>query len=1091
MAAAERAIMKRWIKNYTNYNGTPPWRGSLHLFHISYSPFTMHKRHILKVGIIILVALLLGFMDLPSEKQKKLLPSTPQAIQDSKYHLGLDLQGGSQLDYKIDLRKVPEKDRKSIVEGVTNVINTRVNGLGVSEPNIYMSSVGNEQHLIVELAGIKDLEEAKKVVGKTIQLEFKEQRGGEDSEAPKKAKSAAQALLDKVKTGGKFDVLGKEEQLSSPGKVAFQEVDFQYKDQVPGALANDLFNAKPGEILKNVIETSGEYSIDATGQVAPSKGYNVVKLIEKRDQKRDIDEKREVTVSHILISYKGAERADAGITRTEDEAKKRANEVLEKLQKGEKFALLSKQYSDDKSNKDKGGALEQGVKGENVYAKEFETAALALKKVDELSPATKTSFGFHIIKADKIKEAVKQTKTEPQVKYAKVFYSAAPDPWQDTELSGKHFTHADIQYDQFFNPYVSIQFNDEGAKLFEKLTEKNVGKPLAIFVGGQLISAPNVNEKISGGKAQISGRFTLEEANKLARDLNTGAIPAPVVLAGQYTIGATLGQDALNKSLFAGIIGFLLVALFMILYYRLPGLLATIALTIYAILMLFLIKTALPLYWSLPIAIGVFVFLVMKILHSRESGAEKAIGLVLSCLILFFLSFLLSTSVVMTLAGIAGLVLSIGMAVDANILIFERIKEELRDGRTLSAAIEVGFDRAWNSIRDSNFSSLITCVILYYFGSSIIQGFAFNLAAGILVSMFTAITITKTFISALINTRLADNLWLFGTPKRKEKKLLPIIPNRKTAYIVSLTLLVLAVIGIPVFGLKLGLDFTGGTLMEFKFEKTVNVSEIEKAFQESVQTLNKQKENTKKDNAEAKIDLGAPHIVPSEKGFIVKTRHISSEVHDLIIPELKKKLGAFEETRFNTVGPTVGESLRWRAVFAVIVASIMIVLYIAFAFRKIPRHVSKWRFGTAAIIALLHDLGIMLGVYVYFGVFFGVEIDALFITALLTILGFSVHDTIVVFDRIREKLKYQKHDESFAAITNQAVNETIARSINTSFSVFLTLLALAIFGSESIRFFVLSLLVGIVAGTYSSIFVASPVLVDWQERAKKGVQQKR
>lgn len=203
-----------------------------------------------------------------------------------------------------------------------------------------------------------------------------------------------------------------------------------------------------------------------------------------------------------------------------------------------------------------------------------------------------------------------------------------------------------------------------------------------------------------------------------------------------------------------------------------------------------------------------------------------------------------------------------------------------------------------------------------------------------------------------------------------------------------------------------------------------------------------------------------------------------------MIPDLKKTLGDFEETRFTTVGPTVGESLRYRAFFAVGFASLMIVLYIAFAFRKVPKHVGQWRFGVSAIIALLHDLGIMVGIYVYFGVFFGTEIDALFITAMLTVMGFSVHDTIVVFDRIREKLKYQKRDETFAEVANQAVNETIARSINTSFSVFLTLLALAIFGADSVRFFVLALMVGIVAGTYSSIFVASPILVDWQEYAK-------
>jgi preprotein translocase subunit SecF len=237
-----------------------------------------------------------------------------------------------------------------------------------------------------------------------------------------------------------------------------------------------------------------------------------------------------------------------------------------------------------------------------------------------------------------------------------------------------------------------------------------------------------------------------------------------------------------------------------------------------------------------------------------------------------------------------------------------------------------------------------------------------------------------------------------------------------------------------------------------------------------------------------KLDLSKVHIVPSENNsFMVKGPHISTNAHDLLKAEIKKSLGDFEETRFSTVGPTVGSSLQYRALFAIILASFMIVLYVAFAFRKVPRHIGKWRFGVTAIVALVHDLGVMLGVYVYMGFFFGVEIDALFITALLTVLGFSVHDTIVVFDRIREKLKFQKKDESFEDIANQAVNETFARSINTSFSVLLTLASLAIFGSETIRFFVISLIVGIVCGTYSSMFVATPLLVDWQKmiRSKK------
>ncbi len=1085
----------------------------------------MKNRHFLKVGVIILTALILGFINLPAEQQKSIFPPTPQGVLDSKYHLGLDLQGGSQLDYKIDLQKVPQADQPSIVDGVMNVINNRVNSLGVSEPNIYLSTVGEEQHLIVELAGVKDLEEAKKVVGKTIQLEFKEQRTTQDTTTQTDVKNEAQSLLDRVQNGEDLAVAGKEEQLSSPGKVTFNDVDYQFKDQVSSSLTDILFNKlKPGDTYPQLIPAQGEYTVDASGSLTQSNGYYVVKLLDKRDQQKTDAQKRQVKVSHILIAYKGATRADASVTRSQDEAKALADDVLKKLQGGANFDDLAKQYSDDASNKDKGGVLDQPVTGDGTYAKEFETAALALQKNGDLSPVTQTEFGFHIIKADNVTEASSNTTTEPQVKYEKIFFDTTPDAWQTTGLTGQQFVHADVQFDQLYQPYVSIQFDADGAKLFGDITSRNVGKQVAIFVGGQLISAPVVNEKITGGKAQISGNFTVDQATNLARDLNTGAIPAPIVLAGQYTIGATLGQDALTKSLWAGLIGFLLVALFMILYYRIPGVLATIALAVYSMIMLFLIKMALPLWVSIVLALGIFVFIVMKVINSRDSGPEKAIGLVLSCFILFFISFILSTPIVMTLAGIAGVVLSIGMAVDANILIFERIKEELRDGRTLASAIEIGFDRAWSSIRDSNFSSLITCGILFYFGSSIIQGFAFNLAAGILVSMFTAITVTKTLIAALINTKLSNNLWLFGAPKKKEDKLVPIIKNRKLTYYISGTLLILAIIGIPVFGLKLGLDFTGGTLMEFKFAKTdVTPQQIEQAFTTVADKLNKeggiapstqQADSgatqqfgdltvTSVDAAAATtptlsaadgnglIDIGTPHVVPSDQGsFIIKTRHISSDAHDQMIPELKKILGDFEETRFNTVGPTVGESLRYRAIFAVLIASLMIVLYIAFAFRKVPRHVGQWRFGLSAIVALLHDLGIMLGIYVYFGVIFGVEIDALFITAMLTVLGFSVHDTIVVFDRIREKLKYQKRDETFADVANQAVNETIARSINTSFSVFLTLAALAIFGSESIRFFVLALIVGIIAGTYSSIFVASPILVDWQEYSQKQKKKK-
>lgn len=1090
----------------------------------------MKTRKLLYTVLIILGGLLLSFFDLPAETQKEWLPITPQAFLDSRINLGLDLQGGAQLDYKIDLRKVPENEKKVIVDGILNVINKRVNGLGVAEPNIYTSDIGDEKHLIVELAGVKDLEKAKQIVGKTIQLEFKEknQDQQDDTALIEEVKTEAQTLLNKALDGSDLSVLGREEQLANPDKVGFyEETEFKYKDELDNNLASALFDLKAGETLDHLIDSSNNMTIDASGQIVPGpKGFHIVKVTESQDTERTVNTPRSVKVSHILIAHKDAQKAGEEITRTKEEAAETAQGVIDKLNAGGDFAALAKEYSNDPGSAQNGGALDQTVsQDEGTYVKEFETAALTFQKAGEISSvAVESPFGYHILKADEITEAKSETTTQPQIKYIDIFFSAASNPWQDTGLDGQNFVRADVEFTPTLQPYVSIIFDDEGAKKFEELTRKNIHNEVAIFVGGQLISAPNVNEVIAGGRAQITGRFTIEEANNLARDLNTGAIPAPITLAGQYSIGATLGQDALQKSLYAGIVGFIILALFMILYYRLPGVLAVVALAIYSASLLFLVKVAMDITLALIISVALFIYILLRILKNRESGAEKTITAILACFILFFTTFILNSPIVLTLAGIAGIILSIGMAVDANILIFERIKEELRDGRQLNAAIEVGFKRAWSSIRDSNFSSLITCAILFYFGSSIIQGFAFNLAAGILVSMFSAITITKTFLEYTANTKFGEKLWYFNQPKKKKILNLPIVKNRKKYYSISAFFLIISILGLPLFGLKLGLDFTGGTLMELKFEQEVTIDQLKTALTESGTTIREtipQITNEAVDSTEAaasteaiantepaantetiattpaentvleftssdkEADLSKAQIVPTENGYIIKTPHISSALHDKLLIELKTKLGAFEESRFATVGPTVGQSLKQKAIFAILIAVAMIILYVAFAFRHVPRSIGKWRFGFTAIAALIHDLLIMLGVYIYLGVFLGVEIDALFITAMLTVLGFSVHDTIVVFDRIREKLKYQKRDETFADVTNNALNETMARSMNTSISTLIVLLMLAIFGAESIRYFVIALLVGIISGTYSSIFIATPILVDWQEKLRK------
>lgn len=735
---------------------------------------------------IIVGALLLSFFDLPSETQKQIIPFTPQAILDSSVNLGLDLQGGSQLDYKIDLRKVPENDHKMVIDGILNVINRRVNSLGVAEPNIYTSDVGNEKHLIVELAGIKDLEEAKSIVGKTIQLEFKEQAENQDADTDLEAemKVQAQALLDKVLDGGDLAVLGQEEQQANPTRVSYyEETEFKYRDEIRGNFAPNLFELEAGQTLDRLVDSAGEITIDESGEFVPGpKGFYVIQTTEKQNVDRTTDTPRAVQVRHILIGHKDAQQAE-DVTRTKEEAEQRAQEVIQKLNDEEDFAQLAKEYSDDQSTVEDGGLLyAPAEEGTGRYVKEFETAALAFQTIGEISKEPVDSpFGYHILKAEDIAEAKSETTTETQIKYRAIYYSAAADQWQTTGLDGQHFVRADVQFTPTLQPYVSIIFDDEGGTLFEELTKKNINKPIAIFVGGNLVSAPNVNSVIAGGQAQITGQFTVEQANELARDLNTGAIPAPITLAGQYSIGATLGQSALESSLSAGWMGLALLAIFMILAYRLPGVLATIALIFYSAFLLFLIKIAVDITWALGISVILFVFLILRILKSRETGSEKSIATILACFILFFATFILNSPVVLTLAGIAGIILSIGMAVDANVLIFERIKEELREGRPLGAAIEVGFERAWSSIRDSNFSSLITCGILFYFGTSIIQGFAFNLAAGILVSMFSAITITKTLLIFCSNTKLGENLWLFGGEKGKVRKMLPIIKKTKNS----------------------------------------------------------------------------------------------------------------------------------------------------------------------------------------------------------------------------------------------------------------------------------------------------------------------
>jgi protein-export membrane protein SecD len=337
------------------------------------------------------------------------------------------------------------------------------------------------------------------------------------------------------------------------------------------------------------------------------------------------------------------------------------------------------------------------------------------------------------------------------------------DQWVSTGLSGKQLQKATVDFQQgqglVSQVVVNLQFDGDGAKLFSQITSANVGKPLAVFLDGQLLTAPTVQNAITNGTAVITGNFTVQQAKDLANSLNSGALPVPIKLISQENVGATLGKESVQKSVEAGIIGLMLIVLFMIIYYRFPGVLATFALLIYAVVSFAIFKIGIS--FTAVVLVGLFFFLGLTV-----SAWFGALALLSYILLIFFNGL---APVTLTLAGIAGFILSIGMAVDANILIFERLKEEIRSGKEIHKAVEEGFKRAWLSIRDSNVSSLITTCILYIFGTPSIKGFAVTLGIGILISMFTAITVTRTFLRVFVGNNIATHPWLFGVSKIKSQ----------------------------------------------------------------------------------------------------------------------------------------------------------------------------------------------------------------------------------------------------------------------------------------------------------------------------------
>ncbi|MGX5801941.1 protein translocase subunit SecDF [Bradyrhizobium sp. Arg314] len=579
-------------------------------------------------------------------------------------------------------------------------------------------------------------------------------------------------------------------------------------------------------------------------------------------------------------------------------------------------------------------------------------------------------------------------------------------------VSGEDLAKASATYDSRNNePVVSFTFNSRGATRFGQATAANVGKRFAIILDNQVISAPQIREPILGGSGQISGNFTAQSANDLAVLLRAGALPAKLTVIEERTVGPGLGQDSIHAGKVAGVIGSILVVAFMFVAYGFLGFLANIALAVHV------------------------------------------------AMIVAVLSLLGAT---LTLPGIAGIVLTIGMAVDSNVLIYERIREERRNGRSVIQAIDSGFSKALATIVDSNVTSLIATVVLFWLGTGPVKGFAITYAIGILTTVFTAFTFTRMLVSIWLRRARPKELprapVTFIPPGTK----IPFMGIRRWTFALSSLLSILSVVGFLTIDINYGIDFKGGSMIEVQSKQgDANLGDIRNRLSElNIGEIQVQQ-------------FGAPNDVLIRVGTQDAGENAEQTVIDKVRGELQDQ---YDFRRVEVVGPTVSGELAKQGTIAMLIALVGILLYVWFRF--------EWQFAVGAIIATVHDVVMTIG----FFVLTGLEFNQSSLAAILTIIGYSLNDTIVVYDRVREDLrKYKKMP--LPQLLNNAINETLSRTTLTSVTTILALLALVLFGGEVIRSFTMAMLFGVVFGTYSSIFIAAPLLILFRLRQQAGTAE--
>lgn len=602
----------------------------------------------------------------------------------------------------------------------------------------------------------------------------------------------------------------------------------------------------------------------------------------------------------------------------------------------------------------------------------------------------------------------------------------------EAPLTGEVITDARQTLDERARPAISMQMNTVGAKKWKNLTGANVNRQIAIVLDNYVYTAPNVGGEIPNGSSQITGSFTNEEAEDLANILKAGSLPAPTRIVEEAVVGPTLGKEAQRQGITSIVAGLLIVVVFMIFYYSKGGLVANVALLFN-------------------------IFFILGILANIGSA--------------------------LTLPGIAGIVLTIGMSIDANVLIFERIREELRNGIPLVQAINSGYQKAYSSIIDANVTTLLTGIILYWLGQGPVKGFAITLIIGIICSFFSAVFITRVILTWMTK-KGNDSTISFETPLSKgwlSNVNLDFLGKRRMAYMISSIVLVIGIVAIATSGLRLGVDFKGGRSYVVEFDQPMVASEIKTALSTGVFT---------EDGVEVKT-YDASNVLKITTSYRVEeeSTEADQEVKMALTQGLEQATGkrfvdgtvAVAEGQFtigasSKVGATIADDIKKSSYESFGLAILAIFVYILIRFRR-------WQFSLGAIIALVHDAVIVLSAFAiagWFGISF--EIDQVFIASLLTIIGYSINDTVVVFDRIRENLQL-KGSKDLINNFNNSINSTISRTLITSMTTLIVVLVLFIFGGEVLRGFSFALLIGILVGTYSSVFIATPIVVDLTKKS--------